>query len=99
MIGRPWSKKKVARHRIIGALLLVFVFFLPLHFHPAHENQQISHECSCYLMGRTDLGLSPSLFILLFAPKVSFIIVSKAESLISRIVESEAARAPPFDLS
>ena len=77
---------------------MFFVFFLPLHFHPAHEDHQISHECSCYLGGRTQLGSAPLSPILLFAPTVFFIVVGEAEALTSLIVESYSARAPPFSL-
>jgi len=96
MIGCASTRRRVFGHQTIGALLLLFVFFLPLHFHPAHEDHQISHECSCYLGGRTQLGSAPLSPILLFAPTVFFIVVGKAEAPISSIVESASARAPPF---
>jgi hypothetical protein len=96
IMSRALTNKEVAGSRILGALLLLFVCFLPLHFHPADETSQISHECSCYLGLRTQLGSVPSPPALLFAPEVSFITVSRTRALVSLIIESDSARAPPF---
>jgi len=98
MIGCASTRRRVFARQTVGALLLLFVFFLPLHFHRAHEDHQISHECSCYLGGQPQLGSAPLSPILLFAPKVFLIVVGKAETPITSIVEFDAARAPPFSL-
>jgi hypothetical protein len=36
---------------------LLFVFFLPLHFHSVAAKAQITKECSCVHGSRTDAGL------------------------------------------
>jgi hypothetical protein len=44
--------------RFIGAGMLLFVFFLPLHFHPLAATAQVAKECSCAHGTRTDAGLA-----------------------------------------
>lgn len=95
MVGRALTKR-VAGRRILGALLLLFVFVLPLHFHPGDQSSQISHECSCYLGGSTHLGSAPSSLSLLFVPEVFFIVTSRVGTPVRLVVGSDSARAPPF---
>jgi hypothetical protein len=51
--------------RFIGAGMLLFVFFLPLHFHPFAAKAQVAKECSCVHGNHTDAGLAaaPALWI------------------------------------
>lgn len=86
------------RHRIIGALLLLFVFFLPLHFHAVDESRQLTHECSCVHGTQTQLGSAPSSIVAAVAPAVFFVMAERVESLVSLAVESDFARAPPVSL-
>jgi hypothetical protein len=44
--------------RIVGVGMLLFVFFLPLHFHPIAASVQVAKECSCLRGTRTDAGLA-----------------------------------------
>jgi hypothetical protein len=44
--------------RFIGAGMLFFVFFLPLHFHPVAASAQVAKECSCVHGTRTEAGLA-----------------------------------------
>jgi len=97
MLGSAFMRENVAARRLVGAALLVFVFFLPLHFHAA-ESRQLSHECSCVHGTRTQLGSAPSSVIAAVAPVVLFVIAERAESLVSLAVESAFARAPPISL-
>jgi hypothetical protein len=98
MLERVSTKKRIVGYPVVGALVLFFVFFLPLHFHPANENRQISHECSCYLGGQTQLGSCPSSTALIFAPEFFFIVVSRPEGLVGLEIESDSARAPPLSI-
>lgn len=99
MLSCALPQNRLAGRRVTGAVLLFFVFFLPLHFHPANENPQITHECSCYLEGRAQLGPAPSPPILVFAPDNFIIVVIRADSLVVSMIESDSARAPPLSLS
>lgn len=99
MFSGTLTKKKPAGNRIIGAALLFFVFFLPLHFHALNESRQISQECSCYLGSQPQLTSAPSSAVLpFFTPNVFFILNSGAEALVSLRIHSDFARAPPFSL-
>ena len=81
--------------RCIGALLFVFVFALPFHFHPPSDISQLTQECSCYLSGRTQLGPTPAPVTL--APFYEAIVLppSGAEAPALAVVHSESARSPP----
>jgi hypothetical protein len=98
MLGSAFMRENVAARRLVGAALLVFVFFLPLHFHAANESRQLSHECSCVHGTRTQLGSAPSSVIAAVAPAVLFVMAERAEALVSLAVESDFARAPPISL-
>jgi hypothetical protein len=43
--------------RLIGAVLLAFLVFLPLHYHAATPTAQLAKECACIHGTRTQLAL------------------------------------------
>jgi hypothetical protein len=92
------AKRTLIDRRVIAFLLLIFIFFLPLHFHPADETRRIDHECSCYHGVRTQLGSAPSPAILPVAPVVFFLIAAGAEAPARSVIQSDFARAPPVPL-
>ena len=49
-----------ALRRFVSAGILLFVFFLPLHFHSVAATAQVAKECSCLHGIRTQAGLSPA---------------------------------------
>ena len=98
MLSSAFMRETVGARRLVGAALLLFVVFLPLHFHPADESRQISHECNCIHGTRTQLASIPSSVILAIAPAVFFVMAERAEALVSLAVESDFARAPPVSL-
>ena len=51
------SSKHGELHRLIGAILLVFLVFLPLHYHAVTATSQLAKECSCVHGTRTQLVL------------------------------------------
>lgn len=55
-----WSARSNGR-RLIGILLFLAVFFLPLHVHSATLAAQVTKECSCVHGARTQAGLAPEL--------------------------------------
>ena len=81
---------------LIGVVLFLFFFALPLHFHSATDSQQINQECSCQCGGLSQLGVGPAPVILALAYQVFFVPVSKAEIPAAIIFESESARGPPL---
>ena len=98
MLRGGFTWETVGVRRLVGALLLLFVFSLPLHFHAADESRQLSHECSCLHGARTQLASIPASAILATAPAVYFVMAERAESLVSLAVDSDSARAPPLSL-
>jgi hypothetical protein len=49
------------RCRVVGLLLFLTVFFLPLHFHSVTAAAQVVKECSCLYGSRTQTGLTTAL--------------------------------------
>lgn len=88
-----WTR--VGARQIIGSLLLLFVFSLPLHLHVADESGQIGHECSCIHGTGTQLAAPASSVIFTAIPAVLFVTAKRTEALVSLSVESDPARAPP----
>jgi hypothetical protein len=92
----PGMRKTLKGRQIISALALVFVFFLPLHFHSATAaSSHLSNECSCLHGTRAQMGVTavavhwaaPFQFVLNepFEPQI----VSKAG------ISFQSIRAPP----
>ena len=51
------SSEQSKFHRLIGAILLAFLVFLPLHYHAVTATSQLAKECSCVHGTRTQLVL------------------------------------------
>jgi hypothetical protein len=98
MLCCAFIRENVGARGLVGAALLVFVFFLPLHFHAVDESRQLGHECSCIHGTRTQLGSAPSSVMAAVASAVFFVMAERVESLVSLAVESDSARAPPVSL-
>jgi len=90
----PGMRKTLRSRQVIGALALVFVFFLPLHFHFSIASQ-VSRECSC-LQG-TRAQLAPTASPLTIVPQLC--ISQVADLPVSVWMEEESAqqhvRGPP----
>ena len=97
MHGSRWQPSCRSRH-VVSALLLLTLFFLPLHVHSAAHDSQLNQECSCYCGGRPQLGLAPVLTNLI--PIYEVVLLVPAGALASRrgVIRSESARAPPYSL-
>jgi hypothetical protein len=81
---------------LVNALLLLTLFFLPLHVHfPAHDSQ-LSQECSCCCGGRPQLGLAPVLTNLIAIYEVALLVPAGAPAPRRGVTRSESARAPPY---
>lgn len=88
-------KRSLDSRRLAAAVLLLAVFFLPLHFHPAISSAQVSKECSCYHGGRTQGGLAPAAADWTPTFQVLFIAVYEPQILGWLSISSHTIRAPP----
>jgi hypothetical protein len=81
--------------RLIGATLLAFIFFLPLHQHFFTAAPQFTKECSCYGGARTQasLALAPAACIPSF--NAFSIAIYEPQVFDWRFIESLGIRAPP----
>jgi hypothetical protein len=94
----PGADKPLKVRRTVSALALLFVFFLPLHFHFSIASQ-VSKECSCLQGTRTQLAatVSPPAIVPQF--RISLV----ADCPVSVWTEDESAehhvRGPPAPAS
>jgi hypothetical protein len=93
--GRLLSSIKL-RQRAVGVFLLLAVFFLPLHYHPANAtNSQINHQCSCLHGARTQIALN-TITPHWLSPLLVFHHTSFEPQLLSEVIASfQSIRAPP----
>jgi hypothetical protein len=90
------SKGSSNLRRSIGAILFVFLFSLPFHFHPVTESQQIAQECSCYCGGLSQLGSIPQPILADNPLPIStFLNFSDSVIISSDIVRTSSIRGPP----
>jgi len=94
----PSTKQSTASRRVISAGVLLFVFFLPLHFH-FNSSAKVTQECACVQGTRTQLA--PIFELPIYVPFITAqpVIV---ESDVPRSVEwlgLQCVRAPPASLS
>jgi hypothetical protein len=91
-----YSKEKgSSTYRLIGALALFFVFFLPLHLHFFTSTAQVNKECGCYYGGRTQAGLAPVPANWTPTFQVSSVLVYEPQVFAWSSFDSYAIRAPP----
>lgn len=88
-------KKAFTSRRLIGAVLFLAVFFLPLHFHSFTVAAQFSKECSCYHGGRTQIGLAPASVDWTPAFEPAQVVLYEPEVSSWFSVDFHAIRAPP----
>lgn len=95
MFLSPSKMRGVGSHRLAAFVLLLAVFFLPLHFHFAIATPQISKECSCVYGSRTQIGLTPasSDWTPTFQPSLVVAYEPQVPGCFS--IRSQSARAPP----
>jgi hypothetical protein len=90
--GRAFS---VRRLRLVGLLLFLTVFFLPLHFHPAAATAHVAKECTCIHGARTEMGMAP--VVTDWMPPAQYFVEEFFQPrLSSRFVAAfQSIRAPP----
>jgi hypothetical protein len=57
MVSPSSTSERSELHRLIGAILLAFLVFLPLHYHAVTATSQVAKECTCAHGMRTQLVL------------------------------------------
>jgi hypothetical protein len=81
--------------RSVGLLLLLTVFFLPLHFHSLTATAHVAKECSCIHGAKTQTGMVPVLVD--WVPPVQQLAYQPVETPISSrlVLVRPLIRAPP----
>ena len=81
--------------RLISAAVLLFVFFLPLHFHPVAATAQAAKECTCVHGTRAQLGPAPDIATCAPIVGATLLIAQKALCRIEEWTRLEKVRGPP----
>ena len=99
MVSESSTSERSSIRRLIGAILLAFLVFLPLHYHAFNSTSQLTKECTCIHGTRTQLGLhadsptvTPTFLATIFAAAYVF-------SWAGNWSKSQNVRAPPATLS
>jgi hypothetical protein len=94
----PRMKHTHALLRLVSAGILLFVFFLPLHFHAVAAKAHVTKECSCVHGTRTEAGLAvaPAAWapVLLAQP----VVIKSLDWLSNVRFQNHGIRAPPSQL-
>jgi hypothetical protein len=95
-VSTPGIKSGLRIRRATNLTILLFVFFLPLHFHAVTAGAaQITHECSCVHGTRTQVGITAAAG--LWATSLGFVLLRSFESQIASQtqISFQSIRAPP----
>lgn len=95
-VSRSGMKTGLRIRRATNLTILLFVFFLPLHFHAVTAGPaQITHECSCLHGTRTQVGITAAAG--LWATALLFVLHLSFESQIASQtqISFQSIRAPP----
>ena len=88
-------KNRRQLQRFIGAGILLFVFFLPLHFHPVAATAQAAKECSCVHGTRAQLGPAPDIATCAPIVGATLLIAQRVWCRIEEWTRLEKVRGPP----
>ena len=91
------NKRSLGVQQLLSAVLLLFVFFLPLHFHFSAA-AQVSKECSCVHGTRTQLALDNAEPQVALTPHISISTPQSTYAVVSHRVRSQYVRGPPATL-
>ena len=82
----------------MSVAVLLFVFFLPLHFHPVAATPQAAKECTCAHGTRAQLAPAPDIGS--YAPilKVSLVIAQNSWFWSDEWIDLQRVRGPPASL-
>lgn len=90
-----WPTSAVEVKRLAALVLVVCVFFLPLHFHSVTGSPKVAKECACLQGSRTQAHLAQAPVLL--TPPIEFqpIAFAADEAYESLSIPVVFARAPP----
>jgi hypothetical protein len=94
-VFNPRMKNPDALRRFVSAGMLLFVFFLPFHFHSVAAKAQVTKECSCVHGTRTEAGLAvaPVKWIPVLAAQT--VASASLDGLSYVLFDNHGIRAPP----
>lgn len=95
MFVSPLMERSLNSRRLATVVLLLAVFFLPLHSHSFTVTAQLSKECSCVHGNRTQIGLAPAAADWVPTFQASSIVLPEPQVFGWFSVDSHAIRAPP----
>ncbi len=81
--------------QLIGAALLLAVFWLPFHFHSFSPLPLINKACTCYSGARTQLGLLHADTPLVPVIQAFSVVILETYILVPLSTKPHASRAPP----
>jgi hypothetical protein len=84
--------------RIVSVFALLFVFFLPLHFHFS-ASSPISKECSCIGGSRTQLALAADICNISPSYRTTYVITQDDLLWVNEWTQLKRVRGPPASLS
>jgi hypothetical protein len=91
-------RKALKIRHLLSVAILVFIFFLPLHFH-LYPTSPIAKECNCLHGTRTQLALAADVPHAA-APVELNVVASECESLATHLwFDSPKVRGPPTSTS
>jgi hypothetical protein len=93
------NKQSFYPRTLVGSVLLIAFFFLPLHFHSLTPTAQLAQECSCYHGVRTQAGLAPVPADYTPTFQASFVVLHEPRSFSRLSIHFHAIRAPPHGIS
>ena len=96
MDRRPLSVRRGCAARWLSVILLLPVFFLPLHFHAVSAAaSQISHECSCLHGTRTVADLTAVAAQCVSPQPIALAELFASEPVSPSFCSCQSIRAPP----
>ena len=93
-----FAKNPHPLRRLISAAVLLFVFFLPLHFH-ATATAQVAKECACIQGTRIQLAVSSVTWTCAPPPRSTLVVVHDDALWTDEADTLKNVRAPPALLS
>jgi hypothetical protein len=94
----PRVRKPHNIRRFVSAVILLFVFFLPFHFHFS-ATAQVSKECSCVHGNRTQLALTADIPTCAPTLQNTLFIAQNISSWADEWAKLQKVRGPPATLS
>lgn len=89
------SSRRFTGQRVLGAVLFLCIFLLPLHLHAYTATPELQKECSCLHGSRTQLGSLPDVAPAAPLLWASFLVPKEPVLNFAFSFELRTIRAPP----